>query len=179
MLTWKCILCLQLNKITLRALMGTEIWQFKSWKTWTAFSISCFQCLTHTYWTPALIPKLLWSEMLANTGQLLLLQVWNNVGIVRQYSSEDENSIDVEFHDTSVHHTLHLNNTAGHTMATLSTEALVLACEAQDDQPRLGGISRFPFVHLGRPYFSSVKKFKVMPLPDFITKWMCSSYFLL
>ncbi|XP_064097260.1 WD repeat and HMG-box DNA-binding protein 1-like [Macrobrachium nipponense] len=61
--------------------------------------------------------------------------VWNNVGIVRQYTSEDESTIDVEFHDTSVHHALHLNNNAGHTMAALSNEALVLACEAQDDQP--------------------------------------------
>ncbi|XP_045610408.1 WD repeat and HMG-box DNA-binding protein 1 [Procambarus clarkii] len=61
--------------------------------------------------------------------------LWNNVGIVRQYSSEDENSIDVEFHDTSVHHALHLNNSAGHTMAALSTQALALACEANEDQP--------------------------------------------
>ncbi|XP_071522492.1 WD repeat and HMG-box DNA-binding protein 1 isoform X1 [Panulirus ornatus] len=60
--------------------------------------------------------------------------LWNNVGIVRQYSSEDENSIDVEFHDTSVHHALHLNNSVGHTMAALSTQALALACESQEDQ---------------------------------------------
>ncbi|KAG7162954.1 WD repeat and HMG-box DNA-binding protein 1-like [Homarus americanus] len=61
--------------------------------------------------------------------------LWNNVGIVRQYSSEDENSIDVEFHDTSVHHALHLNNSLGHTMAALSSQALAMACESQEDQP--------------------------------------------
>lgn len=71
------------------------------------------------------------------------LQLWNNVGIVRQYSSEDENSIDVEFHDTSVHHALHLNNNSGHSMAALSTQALALACDAQDDQPRLVPLPRF------------------------------------
>nr|XP_053630498.1 WD repeat and HMG-box DNA-binding protein 1-like [Cherax quadricarinatus] len=61
--------------------------------------------------------------------------LWNNVGIVRQYSSEDENSIDIEFHDTSVHHSLHFNNSVGHSMAALSTHALALACESSEDQP--------------------------------------------
>ncbi|XP_069986368.1 WD repeat and HMG-box DNA-binding protein 1 [Penaeus vannamei] len=69
--------------------------------------------------------------------------LWNNVGIVRQYSSEDENSIDVEFHDTSVHHALHLNNNSGHSMAALSTQALALACEAQDDQPSKLAVQHF------------------------------------
>lgn len=58
------------------------------------------------------------------------------MGIVRQYSSEDENSIEVEFHDTSVHHALHLSNSVGHTMAALSNQALALACESQEDQAR-------------------------------------------
>ena len=64
--------------------------------------------------------------------------VWNNVGIVRCYEEDasGENSIDVEFHDTSVHHALHIPNGLGHTMAALSTQALLLACPAQDDNPR-------------------------------------------
>ena len=64
--------------------------------------------------------------------------VWNNVGIVRCYEEDGsgENSIDVEFHDTSVHHALHIPNSLGHTMAALSTQALLLACPAQGDDPR-------------------------------------------
>ncbi|XP_050732101.1 WD repeat and HMG-box DNA-binding protein 1-like [Eriocheir sinensis] len=61
--------------------------------------------------------------------------LWNNVGVVRQYSGEDESSIDVEFHDSSIHHSLHINNTAGHSMAALSTQVLALAAEGQEDQP--------------------------------------------
>lgn len=62
--------------------------------------------------------------------------VWNNTGIVRcitEESDQGESSIEVEFHDTSVHHALHIPNTLGHTMAALSNQALLLACPAQDD----------------------------------------------
>ena len=58
--------------------------------------------------------------------------VWNNVGIVRSFN-EEESSTEVEFHDTSVHHGLHIPNTFGHTMAALSTQALLLACPAQEE----------------------------------------------
>ncbi|PNF36311.1 hypothetical protein B7P43_G00541, partial [Cryptotermes secundus] len=61
--------------------------------------------------------------------------VWNSIGVVRCYNTEDENSIDVEFHDTSLHHALHINNFLKHTMATLTDEVLVLACEIQDEAP--------------------------------------------
>lgn len=64
--------------------------------------------------------------------------VWNNTGIVRCITEEGdrgESSIEVEFHDTSVHHALHIPNTLGHTMAALSNQVLVLACPAQDDSP--------------------------------------------
>ncbi|KAL4716859.1 hypothetical protein ACJJTC_012670 [Scirpophaga incertulas] len=55
---------------------------------------------------------------------------WNDVGIVRCHSLENgESSIDVEFHDTNVHHGIHLNNYLNHTMASLSTSVLALACE--------------------------------------------------
>ncbi|RXG72514.1 WD repeat and HMG-box DNA-binding protein 1 [Armadillidium vulgare] len=60
--------------------------------------------------------------------------IWNNTGIVRQYRSDEENSIEVEFHDSSVHHALHLNNHLGHSMAALNNEALVLASESQEDE---------------------------------------------
>uniref|UniRef100_A0A8C1GGN6 WD repeat and HMG-box DNA-binding protein 1 n=1 Tax=Cyprinus carpio TaxID=7962 RepID=A0A8C1GGN6_CYPCA len=59
--------------------------------------------------------------------------VWNSVGIVRGYNDDQDNAIDVEFHDTAVHHAMHLTNTLGHTMADLSQEAVLLACEGTDE----------------------------------------------
>lgn len=64
------------------------------------------------------------------------VQVWNSVGIIRQYNNEEENSIDVEFHDTSVHHAIHIPNTSNYTMADLSSEAVLLATERETDAPR-------------------------------------------
>ncbi len=64
--------------------------------------------------------------------------VWNNVGIVRCFGEEGDqgvSSIEVEFHDTSIHHGLHIPNTLSHTMAALSSSALLLACPAQEDSP--------------------------------------------
>jgi len=63
-------------------------------------------------------------------------QVWNDVGVVIQYNSDEEQSISVEFHDTATHHAIHVNNTLGHTLADLSTSAVLLACEADDKNPR-------------------------------------------
>lgn len=62
--------------------------------------------------------------------------MWNSVGIIKQFNTEEENSIDVEFHDTSIHHAMHITNVANYTMADMSTEAVVLACEIEDDNPR-------------------------------------------
>ncbi|XP_009291161.1 WD repeat and HMG-box DNA-binding protein 1 isoform X1 [Danio rerio] len=59
--------------------------------------------------------------------------MWNSVGIVRGYNDDQDNAIDVEFHDTAIHHAMHLTNTLGHTMADLSQEAVLLACEGTDE----------------------------------------------
>ncbi|NWR56569.1 WDHD1 protein, partial [Bucorvus abyssinicus] len=59
--------------------------------------------------------------------------VWNSVGIIRCYNDEQDNAIDVEFHDTSIHHATHLPNSLNHTMADLSSEAILLACESTDE----------------------------------------------
>ena len=75
--------------------------------------------------------------------ELLVLQVWNGVGIVRQYNSEDENSIDIEFHDTSIHHAMHITNSNNYTLASLSTEAVLLASEGDSESGR--------FVFFNRP----------------------------
>ncbi|XP_067895276.1 WD repeat and HMG-box DNA-binding protein 1 [Heterodontus francisci] len=61
--------------------------------------------------------------------------VWNSTGIIRCYSDEQDNAIDVEFHDTSVHHAIHLSNVLNHTMADLSHEAVLLACAKSDELP--------------------------------------------
>lgn len=56
--------------------------------------------------------------------------VWNHIGIVRSHKTDAEDSIEVEFHDTSTHHGIHMNNHLNHTMAALSSSVLALACEA-------------------------------------------------
>ncbi|XP_061468494.1 WD repeat and HMG-box DNA-binding protein 1 isoform X2 [Rhineura floridana] len=60
---------------------------------------------------------------------------WNSVGIIRCYNDEQDNAIDVEFHDTAIHHAMHLPNSLNHTMADLSSEAMVLACESTEELP--------------------------------------------
>ncbi len=59
--------------------------------------------------------------------------VWNAVGLVRCISGGDDSAIEVEFHDTSVHHPLHISNALGHIMADLSSTCLALACPADEE----------------------------------------------
>ncbi|XP_011243314.1 WD repeat and HMG-box DNA-binding protein 1 isoform X1 [Mus musculus] len=59
--------------------------------------------------------------------------VWNSVGIIRCYNDDQDSAIDVEFHDTSIHHATHLLNAFNYTMGTLSHEAILLACESADE----------------------------------------------
>ncbi|KAM5337026.1 WD repeat and HMG-box DNA-binding protein 1 [Glossophaga mutica] len=59
--------------------------------------------------------------------------VWNSIGIIRCYNDEQDNAIDVEFHDTSIHHATHLSNALNYTVADLSHEAVLLACESTDE----------------------------------------------
>lgn len=53
--------------------------------------------------------------------------VWNSVGLITQFSKDDDDSIEIEFHNVSYHHTIHLKNQFGYTMADMSKEAVVLA----------------------------------------------------
>lgn len=55
--------------------------------------------------------------------------VWNHIGIVRAHSTDTENAIEVEFHDASIHHGLHMVNHLNHTMASLSSTILALCNE--------------------------------------------------
>lgn len=59
--------------------------------------------------------------------------MFNDVGYVRQTNIEEENMIDVDFHDASIHHAFRVNNLLNHTMAALNSEALVLACEKSEE----------------------------------------------
>ncbi|XP_066198427.1 WD repeat and HMG-box DNA-binding protein 1 [Saccopteryx leptura] len=59
--------------------------------------------------------------------------VWNSIGIIRCYNDEQDNAIDVEFHDTSIHHATHLSNTLNYTIADLSHEAILLACKSTEE----------------------------------------------
>jgi chromosome transmission fidelity protein 4 len=64
--------------------------------------------------------------------------IWNNVGINRCFGEDGDqstSSIEIEFHDSSIHHGLHIPNTLGHNMAALSNQALLLACPAQEGNP--------------------------------------------
>eukprot|EP00112_Aurelia_sp_Birch-Aquarium-sp1_P022414 Seg631.2 transcript_id=Seg631.2/GoldUCD/mRNA.D3Y31 product="WD repeat and HMG-box DNA-binding protein 1" protein_id=Seg631.2/GoldUCD/D3Y31 len=69
---------------------------------------------------------------------------WNSVGIIRCHSEDEVSTIDIEFHDASLHHPLHFTNVMNHSMASLSSTAAVLACESQDDVP-----SKFVCLHFG------------------------------
>ena len=54
-------------------------------------------------------------------------------------SLEDDISlIDVEFHDVSLHHGIHLTNHLNHSMASLSSTALALASKTDGETPRFG-----------------------------------------
>lgn len=59
--------------------------------------------------------------------------VWNSVGIVYSHNSSEENSIDVEFHDSTFHHSIHMANIFNYTIADLSTSCLVLASNEQSE----------------------------------------------
>ncbi|OAD56165.1 WD repeat and HMG-box DNA-binding protein 1 [Eufriesea mexicana] len=61
--------------------------------------------------------------------------VWNDIGMVRCFTSEDgdESSIEVEFHDVTIHRSIHINNYLRHTIAALSQQALALNCPSNSD----------------------------------------------
>ncbi|RWS02221.1 WD repeat and HMG-box DNA-binding protein 1-like protein [Dinothrombium tinctorium] len=58
--------------------------------------------------------------------------VWNSIGIVISSNTDEENSIDVEFHDVNIYHSIHFANTYNYVIADLSSEALL--CANQGDE---------------------------------------------
>ncbi|XP_031834526.2 WD repeat and HMG-box DNA-binding protein 1 isoform X1 [Nomia melanderi] len=61
--------------------------------------------------------------------------VWNDTGMVRCFTAEDgdESGIEVEFHDVTIHRSMHINNYLRHTIAALSPYALALNCPSSSD----------------------------------------------
>ncbi|KAF5401501.1 WD repeat and HMG box DNA binding protein 1 [Paragonimus heterotremus] len=102
--------------------------------------------------------------------------VWNRIGVVTQYrgtgglddAGEDDalnpdgdavGSIEVEFHDAVLHHSLRLSNSAGYTMADLSLTALLLASPGSNDPTLVDNIDT------GEPIdYSDVSRITVLPL---------------
>ncbi|XP_015762017.1 PREDICTED: WD repeat and HMG-box DNA-binding protein 1-like [Acropora digitifera] len=96
----------------------------------------------HTPYVPTLQPAF---QPSATPVHLMhRFMVWNSVGIVRCHKEDEISSIEVEFHDASTHHPLHLTNHLNHTMAALSSTALLLACKVQDDMT-----SKLVCIHFG------------------------------
>ena len=62
--------------------------------------------------------------------------MWNSIGIVYYRIENEISSIDVEFHDVTTHHALHIMNHLNHSMAALSSQALLLATEGSDSLAR-------------------------------------------
>ena len=58
------------------------------------------------------------------------------MGTVRCNDNESMPLIEVDFHNSGTHHSFSLPNPLSHSMAALSEEALVLACEREEDQTR-------------------------------------------
>jgi hypothetical protein len=53
--------------------------------------------------------------------------VWNSVGLITQSNIKGDESINIEFHNTTFHHTIHIKNEFGYTMADMSKEAIIMA----------------------------------------------------
>ncbi|RCN31238.1 hypothetical protein ANCCAN_22987 [Ancylostoma caninum] len=58
---------------------------------------------------------------------------WNSYGIIRTYSGEDGSSVEISFHDVSIHPTIVLDNgTTEYVLADLSDQAVALASKAEE-----------------------------------------------
>lgn len=61
--------------------------------------------------------------------------LYNMVGVVRCHSDDDTPMIEVEFHNTTVHHSFSIPNHHGNSMASLNESCLVLACQRNEGNP--------------------------------------------
>jgi len=65
-----------------------------------------------------------------------LFQVWNSVGMIRSYASEEDSTVDIEFHDAAVHHAIHLSNTENYIMADIGETAILLGSRENSQRRR-------------------------------------------
>ena len=102
---------------------------------------------------------------------------WNEIGIVRRFRSseeKDEETIDVEFHDQDVHHSIHHVNTDDFSIADLSTEALILG-----SQRSAGGVSSLLYCYNFITWDDSNKEWKCqLPENEFIEGMALGSGFI-
>lgn len=62
---------------------------------------------------------------------------WNNIGLITQYMKEEDESIDIEFHNATYHHAIHFKNQFGYTMADMSMEAIVMGSPGKVSEEEL------------------------------------------
>uniref|UniRef100_T1IPQ7 Uncharacterized protein n=1 Tax=Strigamia maritima TaxID=126957 RepID=T1IPQ7_STRMM len=62
---------------------------------------------------------------------------WNIFGFIINHNTEEENSLDIEFHDSTTYHSMHLNNHSNYVLAALTEEAVVFANESEEDRPSM------------------------------------------
>ncbi|CAM6053445.1 unnamed protein product [Sphagnum tenellum] len=99
--------------------------------------------------------------------------VWNSVGIVRSTDTENENSIDVEFHDITFHHSIHLPNVDNYSMADLSSNALILATNG--DESATNGRLFCMLLNI----WDATKEWQIdLPPQEFIEAIACGSGFI-
>lgn len=107
------------------------------------FNLSLLNC----NW--CLICSQFFAYLFFNLGFRERFMVWNRIGLITQFKSstdledEDENandfefhqkskgSIEIEFHDTTLHHSLRLTNNFNYMMADLSLTGILLASKVR------------------------------------------------
>ena len=62
---------------------------------------------------------------------------WNSIGLITQFMKEGDESIDIEFHNATYHHTIHIKNQYGYTMADMSKEAVLMGSPGKVDEEEL------------------------------------------
>ena len=99
--------------------------------------------------------------------------VWNSVGIVRCTDTQNKNSIDVEFHDTTYHHSIHLPNVQNYSIADLSNNTLVLATNGDESSTNAKLFCMLFNI------WDATKEWQIeMPSEEFIESVACGSSFI-
>jgi len=105
---------------------------------------------------------------------------WNSVGIVTCNRTEEENIIDVEFHNSDVYRPIHLPNTYNYTMADLNTDSLLLAAPAIENETNEDDSTASILFCMNFNSYDSNKEWRYqMPLNESIEAIALSSNFVL